>query len=1280
MKNNVTKILSLILSVVLVIGAFAVYAFAASGNESVNVEIDQVYEGRGGIITLTFDDGRTDTTQLVNELLKKYELNGTLMLIGARTQNNLSVLKDAIADGVLVPQNHSMNHIGMREDLENELQNLNDSAYKTEIVDSKAYFEQLFPEYDMLTFAVPNGRWYIDAAEVAMQNYYMVRYSYGGLQSLDPGYEMNKTGNWSAIKCISINTQSKPGQIADLKAQVDQAAEGMWMCTLVHRVGEMSDYEMNTEEAEELFSYISACEKNGLVWVTDTATATKYIRERQNTTVSAKKVGNAISISSTLASKTQDGLALDPEIFNQPLTVKVEVGSDFEKAYYLAGDVQKEAEVFTEGEKRYARVEIIPGGEDVVVYSDPDDINFATVELSAKIADAEDTLKKAVNKLDKNDYSELEALVEAAYELKQSYTDKDEIKEMITSLDEETRKINALLKIVDIWNKGAKETIFDTAKDVKVIHLNSNGTYTMSSPGTSKTFTLYQTVDGVTTEVATWTDGSAYARLSEKNPCVAFILDGDVTFTGTSSWYGTNVMFDLNGYNIKFTSASSAPINLKNGASVEFRGEGTIIWATTGYYMVQGDNYNGVLTLNGDVTLDTQDTNAKVAFYIKGGIYVYGTFTVKDNFNATDKGAVFFTQGSRSNAKDIKGFLEIVDATVNANNYNGAALFYAKGVSGTYNGVTYTSVPEFNITNSTLNLTCPLVSNLWGSDSVTGNYADTTEHELENPVNATMLNVVNSTVNANLYYDTTMTESTKVTLIAPKGKVTINVLDSSINMTHGRFIGARGDADLTVTVNNSLIYTKTSEADIATLKQTWSSATILRGTTFVMSASAKGIATFTDCTIISDYRVFEGSNKDVSNEKFFITSTETNIKLTSANCVLAVRSNVIFNSGELDCGKGNLTYVVLPYNPTTNTGVLIKCGVRVINHSSSSYDKTTDNKYVKTVSEYAALAAADPTVYGTYGASNLVTIEDGTVFYKIPSATTVSGRYSYRLIHTDLAELMTFVPLTNIELYTDFVYNVYVPTLGSITKIELNGAEFDPRDLKTVTEGADTYYVVSTGVMLGKAADTFKLKITVTTAGEPAVGTWTLSVVNYLEDLLASGQSDTVQSLAKDILSYIRAAYEYKDIDASAVARINGIIGIDYDATSKPDTNIAEQTDLDGLESASIALGDAPAYVFCVKAGLNAADFRFSAAGRTLKSVVFTDKEGKEYIVVSMYAFLMAESIEYTVVGTDIDGAYSIKNYYEFAKTQNDNELTTLVERLWKYAESAKAYKAEVDA
>ena len=101
-----------------------------------------------------------------------------------------------------------------------------------------------------------------------------------------------------------------------------------------------------------------------------------------------------------------------------------------------------------------------------------------------------------------------------------------------------------------------------------------------------------------------------------------------------------------------------------------------------------------------------------------------------------------------------------------------------------------------------------------------------------------------------------------------------------------------------------------------------------------------------------------------------------------------------------------------------------------------------------------------------------------------------------------------------------------------------------------------------------------------------------------------------------------------------------------------------------------------PALRFYLADGFSASDFAFSINGSAVAAEEGTDADGKIYVEVKLYAYELAETVDYTVNG-ESDSCH-IKCYYEWAKTQNNDSLVKLVERFAKYCESAAAYRASV--
>ena len=150
---------------------------------------------------------------------------------------------------------------------------------------------------------------------------------------------------------------------------------------------------------------------------------------------------------------------------------------------------------------------------------------------------------------------------------------------------------------------------------------------------------------------------------------------------------------------------------------------------------------------------------------------------------------------------------------------------------------------------------------------------------------------------------------------------------------------------------------------------------------------------------------------------------------------------------------------------------------------------------------------------------------------------------------------------------------------------------------------------------------------------------------------------------------------------AAIKAQIDAVIGADYDATSRPTDMEAAQVG-GGFDSATFRLDAKPAFVFYPETDAEGnlvydlSAYRFTQNGKAL-AVENTTVEGRACIVIATYAYEIADNISYSIDGTEISGEFNVKAYYEFALTQNNEALVSIVERLWKYSEAAKAYKAE---
>ncbi len=280
----------------------------------------------------------------------------------------------------------------------------------------------------------------------------------------------------------------------------------------------------------------------------------------------------------------------------------------------------------------------------------------------------------------------------------------------------------------------------------------------------------------------------------------------------------------------------------------------------------------------------------------------------------------------------------------------------------------------------------------------------------------------------------------------------------------------------------------------------------------------------------------------------------------------------------------------------------------------------------------------------------------------------------YRLMPKEAAEL-SFVPKASITLGSELVFNIYVPATPNLTKLTLDGLELDP-DLLTEKEG---YYVIHTPLAASVAARTLTLVAALDVDGRTFTGTFTFSIPGYAEKVLAATDTTAGEKmLVCDVLSYIRAAYAYFGTeDAAAIAVINELLGDKYDEISAPVMNGSAVKPTLGITAVTYNLTAKPAVRFYISDSLTKSDFTFSVNGEVVESKEGSDKNGR-YLEINLYAYRMAETVEYTVAGAT-DSCH-ISCYYEWAKEQNDDALVLLVERFAKYCESAAAYYNAVTA
>jgi hypothetical protein len=272
-----------------------------------------------------------------------------------------------------------------------------------------------------------------------------------------------------------------------------------------------------------------------------------------------------------------------------------------------------------------------------------------------------------------------------------------------------------------------------------------------------------------------------------------------------------------------------------------------------------------------------------------------------------------------------------------------------------------------------------------------------------------------------------------------------------------------------------------------------------------------------------------------------------------------------------------------------------------------------------------------------------------------------------------------FIPKVSITLDRDLIFNIYVPLHEMMIDLLIDGVSLadEAENLEIVQIGGMDHFLISVNLPAAEAAREIEMvcRFAINTSGvsQYANATFTFSTVEYATKVLADG-SEVEKQLVRDVLSYVRAAYDYfGTVDTEAISEINSILGNGYDEANRPTVGAAENTTV-YFTGATLVLDGTPSIRFYLPG--DAADITFFVDGIKANVVYGTDTNGN-YAEIDVYAHAMCGTVTYTVNGES--GTYNVASYYEFAAASSNAKLTAIVERLMKYCESAKAYKLAME-
>ena len=406
---------------------------------------------------------------------------------------------------------------------------------------------------------------------------------------------------------------------------------------------------------------------------------------------------------------------------------------------------------------------------------------------------------------------------------------------------------------------------------------------------------------------------------------------------------------------------------------------------------------------------------------------------------------------------------------------------------------------------------------------------------------------------------------------------------------------------------------------------------------------------FTDCVF------------DVSG----LTNDTNVLNFNNTSEVTPVAATIEVNGGEIILG-----------NTTANSNIYTSN-----DKSNVTFGKGSDGNYLK---------LTVPTKATSSTVNNVVTLDTGAECVFVKSS--VDGENTIYKVYPEV--MVGYKIKSSVTLYSNFVYNIYIPVTDAISAVYINGEIITLDDgMITEIDGADYYRIQ---VSLPASKSLMDIKVTVSLlSGETMVNAkWTLNVIKYAKTVIAGDSSDVEKTLVRDMLSYAASAHTYFKTTEDVVeklAEITSILGENYNENNKvtvPEDGVKQPADDTYFTSVAIYLGEVPSFRFYLASGYEASDFAFTVGGRNVEVIpIDTNNDGTaDCVEIVMYAYMMLDDVSYTVVDKDTEASvteyYNLYAYYKYVTSLTgdaaDENLVSIVERLMKYAVSADAYREYV--
>ena len=356
--------------------------------EDFDAKVLPVKGGANGIITLNTDISADKTTiNVLDRVISKYDLKADIavvvdnLMIGAGVGTNteektpdadmISFLNGKLSGGRLKLMNHGLTHVFWADTETGE--NIDWDFFYREFIGSKYLLRELFPSQKIKTFVIPGYAWIVDmfgeqiydeVYETLKEEYVASRYYDGTAANL---YDWD----WEKTPAHQI----LPDNDAQTYAVIDSVArgEGRFANLFLYHLDEDKNFDNGTTNGgSETYFYqresrldaickrISGYVETGAIWQTNYEDAMLYLREAESAELTITRGENITLL-------LDDGL--DDDIYDYPLTVRVQLDESYKAVKVTQGDKVSYAIVRAQNGIYFADCDVVPNGEAAVVVS-----------------------------------------------------------------------------------------------------------------------------------------------------------------------------------------------------------------------------------------------------------------------------------------------------------------------------------------------------------------------------------------------------------------------------------------------------------------------------------------------------------------------------------------------------------------------------------------------------------------------------------------------------------------------------------------------------------------------------------------------------------------------------------------------------------------------------------------------------------------------------------------------------------------------------------------------